>query len=120
MNWWVKSIKSIKTILASTITGCIPVSTSLIGIFIAITSSAIGLKTCAIAGRIKKYKSIIKEKKKKHNKMVLLTKCKLNSREFLISKGLFDSNISHNKFVLINNVLKEYDKMKKEIKNLNT
>ena len=33
----------------------------------------------------------------------------------LISKALIDSNISHDKFVLINNVLKEYDKMKEEI-----
>ena len=30
-------------------------------------SSAIGLKTCAITGVIKKYKSIIKKKKKKHD-----------------------------------------------------
>ena len=29
-----------------------------------------------------------------------------------------DSNISHNEFLLINNVLKEYDHMKEEIKNL--
>ena len=54
-------------ILASTITGCISVSAfaSLIGIPIGITSSAIGLKVCAITAGIKKYKSIIKKKKKK-------------------------------------------------------
>ena len=45
---------------------------------------------------------------------------KLNSIEVLISKALIDSNISHNKFVLINNVLKEYDNMKQEIKNVKT
>ena len=51
-------------ILASTITGCISISTfaSLIGIPIRISSSAIGLKICAIAAVIKKYQSIIKEK----------------------------------------------------------
>ena len=32
----------------------------------------------------------------------------MNSIEFLISKALTDSNISHGKFVLINNVLKEF------------
>ena len=37
----------------------------------------------------------------------------------LISKSLTDSNISHDEFVLINNVLKEYEKMKEEIKNTN-
>ena len=52
--------------MASTITGCISISvfTSLIGIPIGITSSAIGLKICAITTGIKKYKSLIKKKKK--------------------------------------------------------
>ena len=40
--------------------------------------------------------------------------------EVLISKALIDSNVSHDEFVLINNVLKEYDKRKKEIKYLKT
>ena len=108
-------------ILASTITGCISISAfaSLIGILIGITSSAIGLKICAITAGIKKYKSIIKKKKKKHDKTVLLAKSKLNSIGVLISNALIDSIISHNEFVLIN-VLKEYDEMKKEIKNLKT
>ena len=105
-------------ILASTITGCISISAfaSLLGIPIGITSSAIGLKICAITAGIKKYKSIIKKKKKKHDKIVLLAKSKLNSIEVLISKALIDSNISHDEFVLINNVLKEFYDMKEEIK----
>ena len=41
--------------------------------------STIGLKTCATTAGIKKYKSIIKRKWKKHDKIVLLTKIKLNS-----------------------------------------
>ena len=108
-------------ILASTITGCISISAfaSLLGIPIGITSSAIGLKICAITAGIKKYKLIIKKKKKKHDKIVLLAKSKLNSIEVLISKALIDSNISHDEFVLINNVLKEYEEMKEEIKNSN-
>ena len=74
-------------ILASTITGCISISafSSLIGIPIGITSSAVGLKNCAIAAGIKKYKSIIKKKKKKHDKIILLAKSKLKSIEVLIS-----------------------------------
>ena len=109
-------------ILASAITGCISISdfTSLIGIPTGITSSAAGLKICAIAAGIKKYKSIIKKKKKKHDKTVLLATSKLNSIEALISKALINSVISHDEFVLINNVLIEYNKMKEEIKNLKT
>ena len=48
----------------------------------------------------------------------MLAKSKLNSKEVLISKALIDSNISHDEYVLINNVLKEYDNIKEEIKNL--
>ena len=50
--------------------------------------------------------------------MVLLAEYKLNSIEVLISKVLIDSNISHDDFSLINKVLKEYDNVKEEIKNL--
>ena len=131
MNWWVKSTKKVCTtlnyiehilILASTITGYVYISVfaSLIGVTIGIASSAIGLKICAVAGGIKKYKSIIKKKKKKHDKRVLLAKSKLNRVKVVFSKSLIDSNISHDELVLINNVLKEYDEVKEEIKNLKT
>ena len=105
-------------ILASTITGCVsvPAFSSLIGIPIGIKSFAIGLKICAIAAGIKTYKSTIKKKKKKHDKIVLLGKSKLNSIEVLISKALIDSVISNDEFILINNVLKEYEGIKEEIK----
>ena len=63
---------------------------------------------------------MIKKKKQKYDKIVLLTKSKLNSIEVLIYKALIDSNLSHSEFNLINNVLKVYDYMKKEIKNLKT
>ena len=56
----------------------------------------------------------------KHDKIVLLKKSKLNSIEVLISTALIDSNVRHDKFVLINNVLKGYDEMKEEVKNLKT
>ena len=65
-------------ILLSTITGCISISvfTSSIGIPIGITSSAIvlkiWLKISLIAARIKKDNSIIKKKKKKHDKIKFL------------------------------------------------
>ena len=50
----------------------------------------------------------------------MLAKSKLNSIKVLISKDLIDSVISHDEFVLMSNVLKEDNKMKEEIKNLNT
>ena len=54
-------------ILASTITGCVSISAFtllIIVILIGITSSAMGLKICAITAWIKNYKSIKKKKKK--------------------------------------------------------
>ena len=73
------------------------------------------IKNCVITARFKKHKSIIK--KKKHDEIILLEKSELNNLEVLISKVLTDSNISHGGFVLVNNVLKEFEGTKKEIKN---
>ena len=44
------------------------------------------------------------KKKKKHDKIVLLGKYKLNTIEVLISKSLIDSYISHDELVSVNNV----------------
>ena len=84
-------------------------------------SSAIGLKIYAITAGIKKYKLIIKKKKKKHDEIVLFTKSKLNSIEVLIFKALTGSvKISQDEFVLISNALKEYEEVKEKFKNLKT
>ena len=53
------------------------------------------LEICAITVGIKKYKSIIKKKKKKHGKKVFLAKSQLNKIKILIYKALIDSFISH-------------------------
>ena len=84
-------------ILASTITGCISISAfaALLGIPMGITSSEIGLKIVATAARIKNYKSKIKIKKKKHYRIALLAKAKLNSIQVLIPNTLINLNISH-------------------------
>ena len=60
----------------STITWCVFISVfaSLVGIPSGIVSSAVEIKLCGITAIIKKYKSIINKKKKKHDKIVLLTK----------------------------------------------
>ena len=96
MNWLVKSTKKLCTILnriehflimGYAITGYISITAfaSLVGISMGITNFAIRLKIFVI----KEYKSIIKKKKKKHNRIVLLEKSKLNRIEILISKTLF-------------------------------
>ena len=52
------------------------------------------------------YKSIVKEKKKKHDKIVLIEKAKLDPIEILIFKVLIVSYISYDEFVSVNNVLR--------------
>ena len=93
-------------ILEFALTGYISISAfaSLLGIPIGIASSATGLKFFAVVAGIKKCKSIIKKKKKKHDKIVLLAKSKINSTEVVISKTLIDLKISHDEFVLMKNV----------------
>ena len=66
------------------------------------------------------YKLIVKKKKKKYDKFVLLAKNKLDIIGNLISKDLNDLNISRWEFVLINNMLKEYDDTKEKFNNLKT
>ena len=66
-------------ILVSTNTECVSISAfaSVVTILVGIASSAVGLKISVITGGIKKNKSIIKKKKKKHDKIVLLAKSRL-------------------------------------------
>ena len=106
-DMWVFKLVSTVTgfiwISAFASSGCVPVG---------ITSYAIGIKICAITAEIKKYKSIIKKKKKKHDKIVLLGKDKLNTIEGLISNALINSYNSHGEFVSVNNILRESYEMK--------
>ena len=106
-------------ILASVVAGCISISAfaSLLGIPIGTTSSDIDLKLCAIAAE--KCKSIIK-KKNKHDNIVLLGKSKFSSIEVLMPRALIVSYISHDEFVLVKNVLKEYVNWKNKSKILIT
>ena len=58
------------------------------------------------------YKSIIEKNRNRYDKIALLAKTKWNTINVLIYKALLDSDISHDEFVLVNNVLKKYNDMK--------
>ena len=87
-------------ILASAVTEYASISAlaSLVGSFVPILSSTLELKIWAQTAWTKTYKSIIKKKIKRHDKIVLLSKTKLNSMKVLISKALIEWDISHNEF----------------------
>ena len=86
---WVLNYIEHLLILVSTVTECVFISdfVSSFGISVGITSSTIGLKIYSITAWIKRYKSIVKKKKKKLEKIVLLAKTKLNSIEVLKRNG---------------------------------
>ena len=104
-------------VFISAVSDCVSISAfaSLFDFTIGFRSSAVGLKIRAITAGIEK--SIIKKKREKHDKIVLLGKAKLDTVEVLISMDLIHVYISHDKFVSVNNVLREYNEKKEEIKN---
>ena len=61
-------------------------------------------------GIITKLLSITRNKRKKHDKILMLAKSKLNSIKTLVSQTLIDMETNHEEFVAI---LKEKDKYKK-------
>ena len=68
---------------------------SVIGAPAGIASASFSLVISLTTGNIKKQLKITGNKKKKHNKIVMLAKSKLNSIETLVSQALIDLEISH-------------------------
>ena len=60
---------------------------------------------------------VTRKKKKKHNKIVMLAKSKLESIETLMSQPLIDLDISHEEFKTIVNEKEKYEQMKENIRN---
>ena len=83
-----------------------------------IASASFTLVFSLIAGIIKKLLSITRNKKKKHDKTLMLAKSKLNSIETLISQALIDMEISHEEFIAIFKEKDKYEKMKENVKNV--
>ena len=74
--------------------------TSVVGAPVGIPSASFTLIFTLTTGIIKKL-SMTRNKKKKHDKILILAKSKLNSFETLLSQALNDMEISHEKFIAI-------------------
>ena len=68
---------------------------------------------------IKKLLSITRNKKKKHDKILILAKSKLNSIETLVSQALIDMEIRHEEFITVLNEKDKSEKMKENVRNIN-
>ena len=60
-----------------------------------------------------------RNKKKKHDKILVLVKSKLNSIEILIFQALIDMEIGHEDFITISKEKYKYEKMKDNLKSEN-
>ena len=85
-----------------------------------IIGASCGLTFSITSGFIKKFLKTIRNKKKKHNKIVMLARSKLNSIESKISKALMDNEISHEDFETIINEEKKYRELKENIRMMNS
>ena len=72
---------------------------SIVGAPVGITRASLTLIFSITTGIVKKLLNIARNKKKKHDKILMLAKSKLNSIETLISQALNDMEISHKEYI---------------------
>ena len=92
--------------------------TTVIGAPLGIASASFTLIFSSTTELIKNFLSIRINKKKKHDKILVLAKSKLNSIESLVSQALIDMEISHEEFITILNEKEKYEKIKEDIRTI--
>ena len=105
--------------LSATSSGvCIILSASVVGAPVGIASAIVTLIFPLTTGIIKKLLSITRNKKKKHGKIFMLAKSKLDSIDTLISQALIDIEISHEQFNAIIREKQKYQRIKENLRNV--
>ena len=104
-------------IVLSVATGSISIASfaTVIGAPAGIIGASCGFTFSITSGFVKKFLKTIRNKKKKHNKIVMLARSKLNSIESKISEALINNDISHEDFMTIINEEKKYRELKEGI-----
>ena len=105
-------------IVLSVATGSISIASfaTTIGTPVGIMSASYSLTFSVATGFVKKFLKTIRNKKKKHNKIVMLARTKLNSIESKISEALINNEVSHEDFMTIPNKEKKYRELKESIR----
>ena len=96
---------------------CIISSASVVGAPVGIASASFTLIFSLTTGIVKKLLNITRNKKKKHDKILMLAKSKLSSIETLVSQALIDMEISHEEFNAIIREKQKYERMKENLRN---
>ena len=92
--------------------------TSVVGAPVGIASASFTLTSSLTTGILKKVLSIKRNKKKKHDKIFMLAKSKLNSIEALVSQAMIDMEISHEEFNAIIREKQKYVRMKENMRSV--
>ena len=93
---------------------------SVLGIPAGITGTSLTLLFTIGTGISQSLLKLTKKRKKKHNKIIVLAKNKLNTIDTLLSSALNDSEISHEEFTNIITETNIYENIKENIKKLTT
>ena len=93
---------------------------SVVGIPAGITGTSLTLVFTIGTGISKSLLELTKKRKKKHNKIIVLAKNKLNTIDTLLSSALNDSEISHEEFSNIITEANIYENIEENIKELTT
>ena len=109
-------------IVLSVATGSISIASfaTAIGAPVGIMSASCSLAFSITTGFVKKFLKTIRNKKKKHNKIVMLARSKLNSIESKISEALINNEINHEEVMTILNEEKKYRELKESIRMINS
>ena len=111
-------IDKILIVLSATRGGvCIASHATVVGAPVGIASAGFTIVFSLATGIMKKLLSTTRNKKKKHDKIPMLAKWKLNSIEALVSQALTDIEISHEEFITILKEKDKYEKMKENVRN---
>ena len=87
---------------------------------VGIMSASCSLAFSITTGFVKKFLKTIRNKKKKHNKIVMLARSKLNSIESKISEALINNEVTHKDFMTILNEEEKYRELKESIRMMNS
>ena len=108
-----------KSLIAlSVISGSISIASfrTVIATSVGISSSSLSLAFSLCTGLVKKLLKATRNMKKKHNRIIMLARRKLNSIESKISEALINNQISYEDFMTIINEERNYKDLKESIR----
>ena len=112
-----------KSLIVLSVTSSINSITSFVTVIaplIGIESASFSLSFSILTGIVKKLLKTRQNKNKKHNKIVMLARSKLNSIESKIYEALINNEISHEDFMILINKERNYREIKESIRMINS